>query len=294
MKVVIFCGGQGTRLREETEFRPKPMVPIGGKPILWHIMKTFAHTGHTDFVACTGYKGEMIKEYFLNYRAMSSDFTIHLGDKKSIEHHGTAEDDFTVTVSDAGEQAMTGARLLKAKNYIDDELFMVTYGDGLCDVDISKLIEFHLKHGKIATVTSVKTVSRFGMLKVDDSGSVEHFAEKPDIEGWINAGYFVFNRKVFDYLSSDPGCVLEQEPLQKLAEDGELKAFKHEGFFYAMDTYREFKKLNELWDKGEAPWAKWLSSDTLQASAWKKDHTTSGKTDQFSSPAEPALSAAQQ
>lgn len=266
MQVVLFCGGQGTRMREETEYRPKPMVTIGGKPVLWHIMKTYAHFGHHDFVLCLGYKGEMIKEYFLNYRAMQSDFTVRLGDHAGITYHDTTgEDHWNVTLADTGPDTMTGARLFKVQRHLKDDVFMVTYGDGLSDVDIDALVAFHKSHGKIATVTAVKTVSRFGLLKINDGNVVEHFAEKPDIEGRINSGYFVFDRRVFDYLSDDQNCVLEKDPLQNLAQDGQLMAFHHENFFYAMDTYREYLHLNELWDRKAAPWAHWLKEGDVRA-----------------------------
>ncbi len=259
MKVIILCGGQGTRLREETEFKPKPMVLVGGKPILWHIMKSYAHVGLKDFVLCLGYKGDMIKEYFLNYQAMSNDCTINLGDHRSIQTHGVhGEEDFTVTLANTGETNMTGSRVKQVEKYVDDDLVCVTYGDGLSDVNISDLIAFHKSHGRIGSVVSVRPVSRYGVLDMDDHGSVHSFAEKPQTEGWISTGIFVFNKSFFDYLSLDPECVMEQEPLQKLARDGQLMAFRHEGFFYAMDTYREALKLNELWDTGDAPWAKWL------------------------------------
>jgi glucose-1-phosphate cytidylyltransferase len=258
MKVIILCGGQGTRLREETEFKPKPMVTVGGRPILWHIMKMYAHFGHKDFVLCLGYKGQMIKEYFLNYHAMSQDVTVQLGKHQSVQTHGSHdEEDFTVTLVDTGADAMTGSRIKQVEKYADDELFCVTYGDGLSDVDISKVVEFHKKHGKIGTVTSVRTQSRFGILNIDGSDAVSNFAEKPQTDGWISSGFFVFDKRFFDYLSADESCVMEQDPLQNLAKDGQLMAYKHEGFFYAMDTFRESLKLNELWDNGEAPWAHW-------------------------------------
>lgn len=261
MKVIILCGGQGTRLREETEFKPKPMVLVGGRPILWHIMKMYAHYGHTDFVLCLGYKGAMIKEYFLNYQAMNNDFTIRLGNHREIESHGAhGEEDFRVTLADTGEDTMTGSRVKQVERYVDDDLVCVTYGDGVSDVDIGKVIAFHKAHGRIGTITSVRPQSRYGVLQIGEKGVVENFAEKPQSEGWVSAGLFVFQKKFFDYLSGDPSCVMEQEPLQKLARDGELMAYQHDGFFFAMDTYRESIKLNELWDSGKAPWAPWRSS----------------------------------
>lgn len=257
MKAVILAGGLGTRLREETEFRPKPMVEVGGRPILWHIMKGFACRGITDFVVCTGYKGEVIKDYFLNYDARNNDFTVTLGRSTEVAFHDRhLESEWRVTVADTGLDTMTGGRVRRVRRYIPDEPFMVTYGDGLADVDIPALIAFHRSHGKIATLTTVRPVSRFGVLDLDDAtGQVERFREKPRADGWINAGFFVFEPAVFDYLSGDE-TVLEDAPLQALAKDGELVAYRHEGFFQPMDTYREAKLLNELWDGG-APWKVW-------------------------------------
>lgn len=258
MKVVILCGGQGTRLREETEYRPKPLVDVGGRPILWHIMKLYAHYNIQDFVLCLGYRGQMIKEYFLNYEAMNNDFTICLGTQHRIKYHGAHEEqDFYVTLADTGPDSMTGSRVKQVERYVDDDVFMVTYGDGLSDVNIQSLLSFHRAHGKLATVTTVKPTSRFGMLEVDDQKRVNAFAEKPQIEGWASAGFFVFNRRVFDYLKADPDCILEREPLERLAADGQLLAYQHEGFFFAMDTYREYLYLNELWNSGKAPWRVW-------------------------------------
>lgn len=258
MKVVILCGGQGTRLREETEFRPKPLVDIGGRPILLHIMKLYAHYGFREFVLCLGYKGHMIKEHFLDYEAMNNDFTVSLGATRTVQHHGSHEEDgFTVTLADTGLDAMTGSRLKTVQKYVHDDTCMVTYGDGLSDVDIKALLAFHRQHGKLATVTTHRPISRFGVLELDSTGRVSSFSEKPQIDGWVNIGFFVFDRRVFDYLKADPSCVLEQEPLKKLARDGQLVAYRHDGFFFAMDTYREFKYLNELWESGAAPWKVW-------------------------------------
>lgn len=258
MKVIILCGGQGTRLREETEFKPKPMVMVGGYPILWHIMKMYGFYGYKDFVLCLGYKGDMIKEYFLNYQAMNNDCTLTLGQHREIQSHGVHdEEDFRVTLADTGADNMTGSRVKQVEKYIDDDLVCITYGDGLSDVNIQEVVAFHRSHGKIGTVTSVRPQSRFGVLQVHDDGLVENFAEKPQEQGWISAGMFVMNRSFFDYLSADPACIMEQDPLQKLARDGQLMAYRHDGFFFAMDTYREALKLNELWDNDQAPWAKW-------------------------------------
>ncbi len=256
-KVVILCGGQGTRLREETEYRPKPLVDVGGRPILWHIMKRYAHYGLRDFVLCLGYRGQMIKEYFLNYEAMNNDFTICLGQQNRVLYHGAhGEQDFRVTLADTGLDAMTGGRVKHIERHIGGDTFMVTYGDGVADVDLHSLLAFHHSHGRLATVTAVHPVSRFGVLDVTSGDKVASFAEKPQADGWTNAGFFVFNRRVFDYLW--PGdCVLEREPLERLARDGQLMAYRHNGFFFAMDTYREYQYLNELWASGQAPWKVW-------------------------------------
>jgi glucose-1-phosphate cytidylyltransferase len=258
MKVVILCGGQGTRLREETEYRPKPLVDVGGRPILWHIMKMYAHYGHQDFVLCLGYRGHMIKEYFLNYEAMNNDFSICLGKQHRIDYHGAhQEQNFCVTLADTGVDSMTGSRVKQVQKYADNGRFMVTYGDGVSDVDIAKLLKFHESHGKLATITTVRPFSRFGVLELGDKGNVQAFAEKPQVEGWASAGFFVFEPGVFDYLSADPSCILERDPLERLAKENQLMAYRHEGFFYAMDTYREYLYLNEAWNKGQAPWAVW-------------------------------------
>ena len=257
MKTIILCGGRGMRLQEETEFRPKPLIPIGGRPILWHIMKTYAHYGFPEFVLCLGYRGEMIKDYLLNYEAMSSDFTIRLGHQHSLDYNDAhKEQDFIITLADTGLETMTGGRIKRVKKYIDGDTFMVTYGDGVADIDIQALVEYHHQHGRIATVTVVHPFSRFGILRLDDNSAVISFAEKPQMESWVSAGFFVFNRKVFDYLKGND-CFLESEPLERLAREGELMAYKHKGSFYAMDTYRDYKFLNELWDRGQTPWKKW-------------------------------------
>jgi glucose-1-phosphate cytidylyltransferase len=257
VKVVILCGGLGTRLREETEFRPKPMVEVGGRPILWHIMKTYAHYGFREFVLCLGYRGNIIKDYFLNYEAMNNDFSICLGHKSQIRYHGLhAEQGFSITLADTGIDCLTGGRIQKIRKYIDSDTFLLTYGDGVSDVDIRSLVEFHKNHGKIATVTTVPPISRFGMMDVDRDDSVHKFTEKPTTDGWMSAGYFVLNRAVFDYLGGDD-CIFEREPLERLAADGQLMAYRHQGFFYAMDTFREYQHLNAVWSAGEAPWRVW-------------------------------------
>jgi glucose-1-phosphate cytidylyltransferase len=247
----------GTRLREETEFRPKPMVEIGGRPILWHIMKMYAHHGFREFVLCLGYRGNLIKEYFLNYEAMNNDFTMHLGEKSQMQCHGHhAEEGFQVTLANTGLDSMTGGRIRQVQKYVDGDTFLLTYGDGVSDVNIRRVLEFHRSHGKIVTVTTVAPTSRFGMLEVAGEGRVTHFAEKPQTDGSISAGFFVCQREVFDYLGGDE-CIFEREPLERLAAEGQLMAYRHEGFFYAMDTYREYQHLNDLWNRNAAPWKVW-------------------------------------
>ncbi len=258
MRVVILCGGLGTRLREETEFRPKPLVDVGGRPILWHIMKLYAYYGFREFILCLGYRGNMIKEYFLNYEAMNNDFTICLGRRAQIQYNGDHdEQDFWVTLAETGAESMTGGRLKRVRKYLDKETrFMLTYGDGVSDVNIRKLLDFHDSHGKIATVTTFRPASRFGILDINSSHQVKNFIEKPKSDAWASAGFFVFENKIFDYLDGDE-TVLEREPLERLAREGELMAYNHEGFFYAMDTYREYQVLNDLWKSGQAPWKMW-------------------------------------
>ncbi|MEQ1885366.1 MAG: glucose-1-phosphate cytidylyltransferase [Bryobacteraceae bacterium] len=257
MNVAILCGGLGTRLREETEFRPKPMVEVGGRPILWHIMKLYAHYGFRDFVLCLGYRGSTIKEYFLNYEAMNNDFAISLGRESKLEVLGNhREQDFRITLADTGLDTMTGGRLNRARKYLNSKPFMVTYGDGVSNVDINKLLAFHRSHGKLATVTTFRPVSRFGILDIDSTGQVMNFIEKPRSDAWASAGYFVFEPEVFEYLDGDQ-CVLEKEPLERLAAERQLVAYNHDGFFYAMDTFREYQHLNDLWSRGAAPWKVW-------------------------------------
>jgi len=254
VKAVILAGGLGTRLREETEFRPKPMVEIGGKPILWHIMKVFAFHGITDFVICVGYRGNVIKEYFLNYEALNNDFTVHLGNKHDVVYHDThLESDWRVTVVDTGLETQTGGRVKRIEPFIDDT-FVVTYGDGLADIDVGALIAFHRSHGRVATVTAVQPTSRFGLLNLDQNARVATFNEKPQTDDWVNGGFFVFERGVFDYL--DDACTLEREPLATLTRAEQLMASRHTGFWQPMDTHREFTLLNELWERNP-PWKLW-------------------------------------
>ncbi len=260
MKAVILCGGQGTRIREASDSLPKPMLPIGDKPMVWHIMKSYAAHGVKEFVLCLGYKGWLIKEFFLNYRAMTSDVTVSLGADKGVTLHGSrSEEDWVVTLAETGEQTMTGGRVSAIRKYVEnDEQFCLTYGDGVSDVDIGKLLAFHKKEGKVATVTAVRPPGRFGELRVDGN-QVSEFNEKPQTsEGYINGGFLVCDsKKIWPYLGTDPRMVLERDPLQKLSADGQLSAFTHHGFWQPMDTLREFNLLNELWAQGSAPWKVW-------------------------------------
>lgn len=256
MKVVILAGGLGTRLSEETALRPKPMAEIGDKPILWHIMRTYSHYGFNDFVICAGYKAYMIKEYFQNFWLHSCDVTFDMRTHTSEVH----QDDnlpWRVTVVDTGADTMTGGRVGRVREYIGDETFMLTYGDGVADIDVTKLLEFHRAQGKQATLTAVQPLGRFGALELDDAGAVECFREKPLGDGdWINGGYFVMEPSVLDRIAGDD-TVLEREPLESLAADGELAAFKHAGFWQPMDTLRDKRHLEELWESGRAPWKVW-------------------------------------
>lgn len=259
--VVILCGGKGTRLREETEFRPKPMITVGEKPMIWHIMKTYAHYGFTDFMLCLGYKGEMIREYFLNYDWNHSDVMLELGSKKVTKlQNGHEEEDWRIWLIDTGAETMTGGRLKRLTQYIDStnsDIFLGTYGDGVANIDIRKLLEFHNSHGKLATITAVHPPSRFGELEIE-SNLVKKFSEKlQTVEGWINGGYFVLNRKVLDLIEGD--CTtFESEPLRQLSEQGELAVYLHNGFWQCMDTYRELELLNQMYDSGRAEWQVWL------------------------------------
>lgn len=245
-------------MREETEYRPKPMVEIGGRPVLWHLMKVFATYGLTDFVVCGGYKVEQIKDYFLNYAARNNDYTITLGQRSSLVFHDDhLESEWHVTVADTGLNTLTAGRVERVQKYVGDERFMVTYGDGLADVDIPGLLDFHEKHARYATITTIRPLSRFGLVDVDEDNLVTQFREKPQLDDWVNAGFFVFEPEVFDYLKDGDGVMLEQEPLVRLAADRQLAAYRHEGFWQPMDTYRESQLLNEMWERGDAPWKIW-------------------------------------
>jgi len=257
MKVVILAGGYGTRISEETDLKPKPMVEIGSKPILWHIMKIYGHYGFNEFVILLGYKGYYIKEYFANYFLHQSDVTIDLK-TNNLEVHNNSSEPWKVTLVDTGLDSMTGARIKKAQRYIGDKTFLLTYGDGVSNVNIQELVEFHKKHKKTLTLTAVQPEARFGNLVLDDSNSVKKFSEKPKSEaGWINGGFFVCEPKVFDYVSEEESCIFEQQPLQNLAHDGEMVAYKHFGFWQPMDTLRDNQKLNQLWKENRAPWKVW-------------------------------------
>ena len=256
MKTVILAGGFGTRLSEYTDIKPKPMVEIGGQPILWHIMNIYSHCGFNDFVIALGYKGEVIKEYFLNYYSLKSDFTIDLTNGKANYLHKKMMD-WKVTLIDTGLNSMTGGRIKRLQKYIGDETFMLTYGDGVANVNINKLVEFHTNHGKMATITAVHPAARFGELVISKEQDVISFKEKPQItKGWINGGFFVLEPEFFDLIEGD-STVLEEEPLERAAEAGELKAYLHDGFWQCMDTVRDRKVLEDLWGTGKAYWKVW-------------------------------------
>jgi len=258
MKVVLLAGGYGTRLSEETELRPKPMVEIGGHPILWHIMKTYSYWGFNEFVILTGYKSHVIKDYFINYYTRYSDVTIDMA-SNSVELHNIRNEPWKVTMLYTGPDTMTGGRLLRAKDFLGKERFMLTYGDGVSDVNIPELIQCHGTTGKLVTLTSVRPAGRFGSIEIADNGTVESFKEKPVGDGaWINGGFFVMEPGVFDYLTDGDATILERKPLERLTETGQLNAYKHNGFWRPMDTLRDKQELIDMWTKGTAPWALWL------------------------------------
>lgn len=258
MKVVILAGGYGTRIRDVAEDIPKPMIPIGPYPILWHIMKTYSKFGITDFIICLGYKGQAIKEFFLNYEALTRDITISLGnDSKILYHNEHNERNWNITLADTGLKSMTGSRISRIKKYLDNEDFMITYGDGVSDINIDDLIKFHNSHKKLLTVTGVRPPGRFGEMNSDKNGKVIEFNEKPQAHaGRISGGYFVASSKIFDYLDDDENLIFEQEPLRSIVKDDELMMFKHDGFWQPMDTSREYQLLNSLFNSGNAPWMK--------------------------------------
>ena len=255
MKVVILAGGFGTRLSEYTKLIPKPMVEVGGKPILWHIMNHYARYGYKDFVIALGYKGDVIKNYFLQYYTVNNNFTIDLSNN-SIQYIDEHPTDWRVTLVDTGVDSMTGGRIRRLRQVIGEEDFMVTYGDAVSDVNIDALVQKYHESGALAMVTAVHPTARFGELQIDDDDYVRSFKEKPQVkQGWINGGFFVFSHKVMDYISDDH-TVLEREPLERLAEEGQLKTYRHEGFWQCMDTVRDRDLLNQLWNSGDAPWTK--------------------------------------
>lgn len=257
MKVLILAGGFGTRLSEETEIKPKPMVEIGGKPILWHIMKIYSHYGFNEFVILLGYKGYYIKEYFANYFLHQSDVTIDITTGK-MEVLNNSSEPWKVTLLDTGLNTMTGGRIKRAQKFIGDEPFMLTYGDGVGNINIEELIKFHKSHGKVMTVTSAQPEGRFGALNIDENNRVESFLEKPKGDGnWINAGFFVCEPEVFDYIENESDCIFEQKPLKNLAKDGKMYTYKHKGFWKPMDTLRDKRELEKLWNSGKAPWKVW-------------------------------------
>jgi glucose-1-phosphate cytidylyltransferase len=252
MKVILLAGGFGTRLAEYTDIIPKPMVPIGGKPILWHIMQTYARFNHKDFYVALGYKAEVVKEYFLNYRALNSDFTVDLA-TGDVNPHQVDSVDWRVTLVDTGAKSMTGGRVKRVQRFIGNETCMLTYGDGVANIDLDALLAFHRSHGKMVTVSAVHPAARFGELELDGP-RVASFQEKPQLqEGWINGGYFVIEPAFFDLISSD-STLLEREPLEQAAKEGQLMSYCHEGFWHCMDTKRDHELLEELWTTGNAPW----------------------------------------
>jgi glucose-1-phosphate cytidylyltransferase len=257
MKVVILAGGFGTRLSEETNFIPKPMVEIGGRPILWHIMKIYSHWGFNEFVVLTGYKSHAIKEYFINYYTRYSDITVDMS-RNAVEMHSHRTEPWKVTMLYTGQDTMTGGRLLKAQSFLGSERFMLTYGDGVADINIPELLDFHDKSEKTVTVTAVQPAGKYGSLAIETDNSVSSFLEKPRGDGtWINGGFFVAEPEIFSYLTKGNATVLEKEPLERLASEGKTAAFKHTGFWKSMDTLNDKNDLTDMWLKGKAPWALW-------------------------------------
>ncbi|MCB0480101.1 MAG: glucose-1-phosphate cytidylyltransferase [Flavobacteriales bacterium] len=257
MKVVIFAGGKGTRISEESHLRPKPMIEVGGKPILWHIMKLYASYGHNEFIICLGYKGYMIKEYFLNYFVHNSDVTIDL-ENNQVEVHQTKTESFKITLVDTGLETMTAGRLKRVQSYIGNEDFMLTYGDGVCDIDMQNQLKFHQNHGKLCTMSIVQPGSRFGVIELDSNNTVTTFAEKPKEDGaWINGGFFIMKPEIFKYLHDNADQIMwERQPLEDLTHDGQLVAYKHNGFWKCMDTLRDNQELNSMWEKNPQ-WKNW-------------------------------------
>lgn len=260
MKVVILCGGKGTRLREETEYRPKPMVTIGGRPMLWHIMKYYAAFGHKEFVLCLGYRGDMIKDFFKNYLWNTCDVTLTLGKHPNVNYHTShEEEDWTVTLAETGEESMTGERIRRIQSYLDPaEDFFLTYGDGLGDVDLDAALSSHRRAGTACTMTAVHPASRFGTLELSSEGRITEFSEKPQLrQSLVNGGFMVCRPGIFEYFDGLENPIFEREPLSRLAAAGQLNGYVHEGWWQSMDTYRESQLLNEIWNSGDAPWKRW-------------------------------------
>jgi len=261
VKVVILCGGKGTRIRGVNDDLPKPMIPVGQYPILWHIMRSYAHYGFNEFVLCLGYKGLTLKDFFLNYRSQISDFTIDFANGREVTFDKAHEKlDWKVTLAETGEDTLTGSRIKRIEHYIgDDEEFMMTYGDGVCDIDVNALVDYHRSHGKLMTVSGVRPPSRFGELDTNDESRIVEFNEKPQATGGrISGGFFVCNKEIFKYLDADRSDeTLEADPMRKIAADGQMMMYKHDGFWQCMDTFRDYALLNELYEDGTAPWVKW-------------------------------------
>lgn len=255
MKVVILCGGLGTRLREETEYRPKPMVEIGGKPILWHIMKLYSAHGFSDFILCLGYKQNIIREYFLNYEYMNNDFTINLTSKEKTAYHNTHNENWNITFVDTGFDSKKGTRVKRIEPYIKEDRFMLTYGDGVGNINIKELLDYHQRKKKITTFTGVRPVSRFATIELNEEGEVGSWKEKRRIDEYINAGFFVFEKEIFRHLDED--CELEEGPMEHLSKERQVMMYKHEGFWHCMDTYRDYMYLQKLWNSGNPPWKAW-------------------------------------
>ncbi len=258
-KVVILSGGEGTRLREETEYKPKPMVSIGGLPILWHIMKIYSHYGFSDFVICLGYRGEMIKQFFMTHELMHNDVTLRLNDRAhdTVHRRKSQAEDWTVTLVDTGLKSQTGARIKKIEKYIDGDEFLATYGDGLSDININSEIAYHRKMGLTATLAGVHPHSKFGLVQANGTGVVERFQEKPVLVDYVNGGFYIFKKSIFDCLDEAEGCVLETKPFYGLVEKKQLSMFRHDGFWHSMDTYKDYLDLNRMWDEGRTPWKVW-------------------------------------
>ena len=255
MKVVILCGGKGTRLREETEYKPKPMVEIGGRPIIWHIMKLYSHYGFKNFILCMGYKHQVIRDYFLNYHYMNSDITVSLLSEKRIVCHNSHAENWNVTLAYTGENTKKGGRLKKMSDYLNGEAFMLTYGDGVSDINLKDLLDYHKKQETLVTFTGVHPISRFATVEHDEKGRIVDWNEKKRLEGYMNAGFFVLENEVMDYIEGD--VEFEEEPMRRLAQERQVAMYRHDGFWHCMDTYRDYSLLTELWEKGNAPWKVW-------------------------------------